>query len=214
MSDRGADRSPQRRETLCWSAAVQPADGQRPPPWPGELVEAAFHDVAPLVELCVEGRRAPAVAASAEAVADLVGPFGDGVTDAPPSQPGADRSGAVALVAQDMGGPQAGTPRAGAGHPDRFQYGGELGAVVGVPAREHEGQGSASGVAGQVDLACQAASGASESGNVEPPCPPTPGAAAAGCTRPPAGRTGPARGSRRCRRRCGSRRCRRRARGG
>ncbi len=59
-------------------------------------VEAAFHHVALLVELLVEGWRA---SAAAEPVADLVGSFGDGVADAPPPEPGADGLGAVALVA-------------------------------------------------------------------------------------------------------------------
>lgn len=71
-----------------------------------EAVEAPFHDVATLVELLVEGRRAPASAAAPEPVADLVGPLGNGVSDAVPPQPGAYRAGAVALVAQHMRGPR------------------------------------------------------------------------------------------------------------
>ncbi len=127
-----------------------------------QSVEAAFHDVAALVELFVEGRRAPAVAAAPEPVADLVGPLGDGVADAALSQPGADGFGAVALVAQDVGGPHAGPSWADAGYPYRLHHCGELGAVVGVAARDGEGERAAEGVAGEMDFAGQAASGASE----------------------------------------------------
>jgi hypothetical protein len=45
------------------------------------VAEAPFHDVAPFVELLVEGRRAAAPAAAPEPVASLVGPLGDGVAD-------------------------------------------------------------------------------------------------------------------------------------
>ena len=134
-----------------------------------EAVEAPFHHVAPLVELLVEDRRAPAPAAKPEPVADLVGSLGDGVADAPASQPSPDGPGAVALVAQDVGGPHAGPSRTNAGHPDLLHHGGELGAVVGVPTRDREGERAAKGVAGQVDFAGQATSGASEAGAAEPP---------------------------------------------
>ena len=70
-----------------------------------------------LVELLVEGRRAPAAAAAPEPVADLVGPLGNGVGDAPPPEPGPDGLGAVALVAQDVVGPVAWSTEAEAGHP-------------------------------------------------------------------------------------------------
>lgn len=99
----------------------------------------------------------------------LVGSLGDGVADPAPPQPGADRSGAVALVTQDMRGPHPGASRAWAGHPDRLHHGGELGAVVGVAARDDESERAAHTVAGQVNLAGQAASGASEGRAAEPP---------------------------------------------
>lgn len=80
-----------------------------------QAVEASFDRVALLVEVLVEGRRASAAAAAAEPVADLVGPLGDGVADAVPSQPGADGLGAVALVAQHVDGPCTGPTRVGRG---------------------------------------------------------------------------------------------------
>jgi len=134
-----------------------------------QTVEAPFHDVAVLVCLAVEGWRAATAAAAAGPVADLVGPLGDRVGDAPTAEPGADRFRAVALVAQDVIGPNAGTAGSEPGHPDRLHHGGEAGAVVGVAAREDEAERPAPAVAGQVDLAGQAASGPTEGRVAEPP---------------------------------------------
>lgn len=47
-----------------------------------QAVEAPFHNVALLVDLAVEGQRASAEAAAPGPIADLVGPFRDGVRDA------------------------------------------------------------------------------------------------------------------------------------
>ncbi len=127
-----------------------------------EPVEAPFHYVAPLVELLVEAWRASAPAAAPEPVADLVGPLGDGMADAATPEPGSYRAGAVALVAQHVSRPHPGPPRPGAGHPDRFHHGGELRAVVGVPARESEGERTPESVTGQVNPAGQATPRASE----------------------------------------------------
>lgn len=80
-----------------------------------EAVEASFHDVAVLVRLTVEGRRAASPAASPGPVGDLVGPFRDRVRYAAAAEPGADRFRAVALVAQDVIGPDAGSSRVRAG---------------------------------------------------------------------------------------------------
>lgn len=74
-----------------------------------QAVEAAFDHVAPFVEV-LEGRWAPAAMAAPEPVADLVGPFRDGVADTAPPEPGPDRFGAVALVAEDVVGPRRGRP--------------------------------------------------------------------------------------------------------
>lgn len=127
-----------------------------------EPVEAPFHDVAPLVELLVEAWRASAPAAAPEPVVDLVGPLGDGMADAATPEPGSYLTGAVALVAQHVLRPHLGPPRPGAGHPDRFHHGGELRAVVGVPARESEGERTPESATGQVNLAGQATPRASE----------------------------------------------------
>jgi hypothetical protein len=59
----------------------------------------------------------------------LVGPFGNGVGDVAPPQPGADGFGAVALVAQDMIGSGSKPSRADARNSYRIHHGGELGAV-------------------------------------------------------------------------------------
>lgn len=133
-----------------------------------QAAEAAFDHVAPLVELSVEGRWAPSAAAASESVADLVGPLRDGVVDAPTPEPGPDSPGALALVAQHVGGVDAGLTRADPGHPDCLHHGGELGAVVGVSAGDSEGGRAPQGVADQMDLAGQTTSGASERAVVEP----------------------------------------------
>lgn len=133
-----------------------------------EAVEALLDDVAPLVDLVVEGRRTSVTAAASEPVADLVGPFRDGVPDVASPQPGAYGFGAVALVADDVVGADPGPSRPEPGHPDRLHHGGELRAVVGVPAGDGEGERSPHSVAGQVDFAGQAASGPAESRGAEP----------------------------------------------
>jgi hypothetical protein len=56
-----------------------------------EPVEAAFYDVAGLVELAVEGRRPAAGPAAPYAVGLLAGPFRDHRPDAPAAQALADR---------------------------------------------------------------------------------------------------------------------------
>lgn len=111
-------------------------------------------------KLLVEAGR---VAAAAGPAALLVGPLGNGVGDAAPTQPGAYRAGAVALVAQHLSGSQPGPSRPEAGHPDRLHHGGELRAVVRVAARQHEAERAPQGIAGQ------AAPGTSECGDAEPP---------------------------------------------
>ena len=69
-----------------------------------EAVEAPLDDVAPLVDLLVEGRRTSAPTAASEPVVNLVGPLRDGVPDVPSPQPAAYGFGAVALVADDVVG--------------------------------------------------------------------------------------------------------------
>jgi hypothetical protein len=65
-------------------------------------------------------------------------------------------------------GSNPGPSRPEPGHPDRLHHGGELCAVVGVPAGDGEGERSAQGIAGQVDLAGQTASGPAEPRAAEP----------------------------------------------
>lgn len=85
------------------------------------------------------------------------------------AEPGADRFRAVALVAQDVIGSDARSSRSEPGHADPFHHGGEPGAAVGVAARDDEAERTAPAVAGQVDLAGQAASGPAEGRVTEPP---------------------------------------------
>jgi hypothetical protein len=130
-----------------------------------EAVEAAFHDVATVVELLVEGRRTPA---TPEPVADLVGPLGT-MGDAAPPEPTGDGPGAVALVAWDASGPHTGPTWPDARHPDGLHHRGELGAAVGVADCEGEGERAADALAGEVDFPGQAASGGPGAGAAEPP---------------------------------------------
>lgn len=117
---------------------------------------------ASFVGLTVKGRWPAAASAEPGPVADLIGPFRDGVGDAPAPRPGADRPRAVALVAEDMDRPGPRSSGADAGHPHRLHHGRELGAVIGVPTGENESKGAAGPVAGQVSLAGQSASGPAE----------------------------------------------------
>lgn len=90
-----------------------------------EAVEAPFHHVAALVDLLVEGRRSATSAAVPDPVANLIRPLRDGVGDAAASKPGADRLRAVALVADDVVGPDAWPTRTGTGRPYRRYRRGE-----------------------------------------------------------------------------------------
>lgn len=124
---------------------------------------------ASFVGLTVKGRWPAAASAEPGPVADLIGPFRDGVGDAPAPRPGADRPRAVALVAEDMDRPGPRSSGADAGHPHRLHHGRELGAVIGVPTGENESKGAAGPVAGQVSLAGQSASGPAERRVAVPP---------------------------------------------
>lgn len=88
--------------------------------------------------------------------------------DVPSPQPSADGFRAVALVADDVIRPDPGPAGPRAGHPYRVHHGRELGAVVGVPACQHERERAARSVAGQVDFAGQTAAGPSEGRAAEP----------------------------------------------
>src|SRR4051794_34305446 len=74
------------------------ASGDGPPLL--ELAETAFHQVALLIGLVVEGRRAPAPAAFALAVGELVLAFGDDRFNAATAQVGANLLGGIALVTE------------------------------------------------------------------------------------------------------------------
>jgi hypothetical protein len=73
-----------------------------------EPVEGPLDGVALLAGLGVESGRAAALAAATEAVADLVGGFGDGGLDAASSRVSADRPAGVGLVSQHRARPGAG----------------------------------------------------------------------------------------------------------
>lgn len=78
-----------------------------------QAAEAPLHHVATLADPAVEGGRASAPAAAAGPVANLIGPFRNGVGDAPAPQPGADGLRAVSLVADDVRGAGPGPARPG-----------------------------------------------------------------------------------------------------
>lgn len=94
--------------------------------------------------------------------------LGNGVGDAPLTQPGADGQPSTALVADDVRGQDPGPTWSDPGHADGLHDGGGLEAVVGVAAGDREAEGSAQAVPRQVDFAGQAAPRASESRAAEP----------------------------------------------
>jgi hypothetical protein len=88
--------------------------------------------------------------------------FRDGARDAAFAQVGAEASGAVGLVGDDLVGPAAGTSKAGARDPDPFQEGSCADAVVALARCQQDGEGPPAAVAGEVDFGGQSASGSAE----------------------------------------------------
>ena len=104
-------------------------------------------------------RRPPAPAAAPEAVADLVGGFGDGGLDATPPQVSAGRPAGVGLVGQDLAGPGPGPAAAAARDAEPVHERGEGEGVVTLPGAGDPGQRPAAGIGEQVDLGGQPAPG-------------------------------------------------------
>jgi hypothetical protein len=137
----------------------------------GELVEAAGDgsvaleaiDPAPLVALAVERRRPAARAATALAVADLVGRLGNGAGDTASAQVVPIGPGGIGLVASHpiRSGARAAGPVAG--HAYGFEHRGELRRVAALGRRDQDGQRLLALLAGQVDLRGQPAPGPAES---------------------------------------------------
>lgn len=84
------------------------------------------------------------------------------MADAALSQVGANLTGAVALVRDDVVGPGAWPAWTDAGNADGVQDLLEGSAVVDVPAGQNEGEWAAVSVADQVELGAQSASGSAE----------------------------------------------------
>lgn len=124
-----------------------------------EAVEAAFDHVTQPVDAWIE--RAGAVPA-AGAHGELVGSFGDGVSDPALAQVGADLAGGITLVGDQPIGTYPGPARAGPGDADGFDDLDQAGAVVDVAAGDDERQRQASSVTGEMDLGGQPAAGPPE----------------------------------------------------
>jgi hypothetical protein len=101
-----------------------------------EPVEAAFDDVAALVDDRVEGGWASSGAAAAGPVGLLVDPLRDGRLDAATSQVGPVRAAGAALVGQHSGRPGRWPARPGPAELDCVQDLREAGRVVDVPASQ------------------------------------------------------------------------------
>ena len=144
-------RFPGRRSRACRT-------GWRPPVL-AKPAEGALDGVALLVGDGVERGRPPAPAAAPEAVADLVGGFGDGGLDAASPQVSAGRPAGVGLVGQDLAGPGPGPARAPARDVEPVHQGGEGEGVVALPGAGDPGQRPAAGIGEQVDLGGQPAPG-------------------------------------------------------
>jgi hypothetical protein len=119
-----------------------------------EPVDAAFHGVALLVDLGVEGGAPPTGGAFRAPVGVLVALAGNGCLDPVASQVGA---GGVCLVGQHPIGPGAGATTTDAGHPDTGQYRRELRAVTPLPGGDHDRQRLLTLLTGQMHLRGQPA---------------------------------------------------------
>ena len=129
-------------------------------------MEAAFDDVAASVGGLVE----PAGSFTASlAAGELVDAFGDRGLDPSSAEVGPEGAGRVALVRDDVLGSGSGSSRARARDADAADDGFGLGAVFAVAAGEDKGKWPALSVAGEVNLAGQPATEASESAFLEPP---------------------------------------------
>jgi hypothetical protein len=127
-----------------------------------EPVETAFDHIASPIDDRVEPERSATPAASAGPVGPLIGPLGDGVPDVAAAQLGPQRSGAVALVGQQMlwaGARPAGT---GPSDPDPAKQRDGLGVVVDVAAGQQQRQRPTQAITGQMQLGGQPTTGPSE----------------------------------------------------
>jgi hypothetical protein len=103
-----------------------------------------------------------AATAAVSAVLFLVVLLGDGVRDAASAQVGAEASGAVGLVGDDLVGPAAWAALTGAWDADAFQQGACADAVVALAGRQQDREGPTAAVAGEVDFGGQSSSGSAE----------------------------------------------------
>jgi hypothetical protein len=127
-----------------------------------ELGEAAFDQVAALVEGGVKDRRSSAAATFAFAVGDLVGSFGDHAADAAATEVVADPLSGVALVAQYTAWPGTRPPAVWTGNPDLLDDLLEDGGVVDVAGGDVQHQWQTPPVHDQVHLGGEPAPGTTQ----------------------------------------------------
>ena len=150
------DRGEVDRSAECVVALVV-AGGHRPVGL--ELVDAALHDVALLVDLAVEPGWPPALGAQPASVLLLVRGFGDGGLDPASAQVGADRAAGVGLIAQHPAGSGPWPAGSAAADPDRGHHRPEPEAVVPLPGTGDPRDRPTPSIGGQVNLARQPAPG-------------------------------------------------------
>lgn len=127
-----------------------------------EPVDGPFDLVATPVVLMVEACWSTALAASALAVGSLVLRLRDGVLDMASSQVAAITTGAVCLVSAHVVGPCPGPSTQRSWNADPVQDLDHLRGVTPLARRDQQGQGATAALAGEVDLARQAAPGPPE----------------------------------------------------
>src|SRR5215207_9692278 len=127
-----------------------------------EAIDPALDGMTPLVVLAVERRRPAARAATALAVADLVGRLGNGAGDTASAQVVPIGPGGIGLVASHPIRSGARAARPVAGHAYGFEHRGELRRVAALARRDQDGQRLLALLAGQVDLRGQPAPGPAE----------------------------------------------------
>lgn len=127
-----------------------------------EAGEASFDYVAVAVDGLVECGWPTAEGPASSAVGRLVAALGDRGDDASAPQQVADRPAGVRLVAQHAFGRCARAAPCGARDADPGENLAEDGGVVDVAGREHDRQGKAPAVDGEVDFGGQSTSGSAE----------------------------------------------------
>ncbi|WP_455771141.1 hypothetical protein [Streptomyces hirsutus] len=116
-----------------------------------EAVEAALNGVASSVDLPVESWWSTAATAAVVPVTPLVDILRDGVCDAAFTQVGAEASGAVGLVRDDLIRPAVWPARTGPRDADAFREGACAETVVALARYRRDREGTTAAIAGEVD---------------------------------------------------------------